>query len=182
MACLCLSLGKLQTAKKLYSAAIDYLRTTKAEESRGLELMSLLRGFASCCMKTGDLNLGQEALKSALAIAESVFRQMSDEAVETASQLRTINELIARDLDHRKRALVASTGGKLNQEERDIAGSSNVTAASFRLPVPLLLRVQSPPPGAKSPQCASQRGQQAARYASIRSGLKQQHRMPAVVL
>ncbi|RSL90975.1 hypothetical protein CEP51_000476 [Fusarium floridanum] len=118
-----LSLGKLQTAKKLFKAAIDHIRATQIEETIAPELVELLRGFASCCVKIGDLGSAQEALKSALATAELVFGQVSDEAVEIASQLKAISDSVTTELEHRKRALVASTGGKRAPAETDPSDS-----------------------------------------------------------
>lgn len=110
-----LSLGKRETAKNLFSAAISHIRTTQVEELGDSSLMRLLRDFAACCSKTGDLTQAEEALKSALVIAETTLGHMSDETVEIASRLRAVSESIATELEHSKRALVASTGNKLSR-------------------------------------------------------------------
>ncbi|RSL61317.1 hypothetical protein CEP53_005156 [Fusarium sp. AF-6] len=128
-----LSLSKLQTAKKLFKAAIDHIRATQIKETIDPELVELLRGFASCCVKIGDLGSAQEALKSALATAELVFGQVSDEAVEIASQLKAISYSVTTELEHRKRALVASTGGKRVPVEMD-PSDSHPTTVTVALP------------------------------------------------
>lgn len=140
-----LSLGKLQSAKKLFSAAIDYLRTTQIEETSDPRHAGLLRDFASCCARTGDLISSQQALKSALAMMEQAFGEMSDEAVEVASRLRAIEETIATEVYNHKRALVASTGEKLSQVERDDSGPSNHRAAPFPAPVSKVDEVSTVP-------------------------------------
>lgn len=128
-----LSLGKLETAKKLFAVAIDHIRTTQAEESSDPELMRLLRGFAECNRKTGDLAMAQEALQSALAIAGPAFGPMSDEAFEIAARLKTVVTSMATDRGHHKRALMASSGCKLRRRgtQSDIANprpsSSTIT-------------------------------------------------------
>ncbi|KAH6983813.1 hypothetical protein EDB80DRAFT_875313 [Ilyonectria destructans] len=115
MAHIYLLIGKYETSKGLFSAAVEYISITQDGESNDVEFLRLLRGLATSCKKTADLAKAEEALQSALAIAESVCGHMSDEAIEIDSQLEAIRERVAVELDHRKRALVASTGGKLNE-------------------------------------------------------------------
>jgi hypothetical protein len=112
-----LSVGKFETSKELFSAAIEYMRTTQECQSDEQELLRLLRGFATSCQKKGDLTDARDALKSALGIAESRCGHMSDEAVEVHSQMKTVNERIAVEMDNRKRVLAASTGGKRRESE-----------------------------------------------------------------
>lgn len=120
-----LSVGKFETSKRLFSAALEYTHTTQEEEPNGLELLRLLRGLATSCQKTGDLTDAQDVLQSALKLAESTCGHMSDEAVEIDSQLKAVRESISVELDNRKRALVASTGDKRGEPETPLTHSHN---------------------------------------------------------
>ncbi|RSL58400.1 hypothetical protein CEP54_007768 [Fusarium duplospermum] len=102
-----LSLGRLETAKKLFSAAIDHIRSTQVGARSDMELIHLLRGFATCCSGTGDLVAAKEALEWALAIEESAFGPLGKEAVHTKALLQNNRLSMAIEQDYRFRKAVA---------------------------------------------------------------------------
>jgi hypothetical protein len=114
MAQIYLTMGQFETSKRLFSAALEYLNVTHEGESDDLTFFQLLSGLATSCHQTRVLAKAEEALQSALKIAESCHGHMSDEAVETATLLRTIRDEIVGESDNHRRALIASTGSKLN--------------------------------------------------------------------
>jgi hypothetical protein len=61
------------------------------------------------------LSKAAELLQAALNKAESIHGHMSEETASINTQLVAVRHAIEVDLGHRKRALVASTGGKLNE-------------------------------------------------------------------
>lgn len=118
------SIGKFETSKKLFSAAVEYTRTNQRGESNERELLPLLRGFGTSCSKTGDLTSAAEALQSALEIARSIGSHGSDEATEIGSELDAVRKRLAIDLENHNRALAASLGDKRMEPDRDCAAPS----------------------------------------------------------
>jgi tetratricopeptide (TPR) repeat protein len=115
MAQIYLAVGHFKNSEKLFSSALEYISITRRDhESDHQDFFQLLRGLAISCQKTGELSKAEEALQSALKIVESLRGHASDEAVEIANQLKTVKHKITLEQGHRKRALIASTGGKLH--------------------------------------------------------------------
>ncbi|OAR01858.1 hypothetical protein LLEC1_01794 [Akanthomyces lecanii] len=94
-------------------------------DARHLEPDELLCGLATSCGRTGDLDEAEEALQSAWTMAESVYGHESDESIKINSQLKDIQEKAARERQHRKRVIIASTGRKLQSADAASNGEDN---------------------------------------------------------
>lgn len=124
-----LSSGNSTKAKKLFSVAINYARSSDLYDRH---LMHLLCGFAKCCRRVGDLDAAKEALESALEIAEGICGYRSEQTLEIVSQLKAVSEGIAMEQDNRQRAAVASTGSKLHEVQSNAAPSSSSSSQPMK--------------------------------------------------
>ncbi|KAJ4265285.1 hypothetical protein NW762_004570, partial [Fusarium torreyae] len=132
-----LASGNSVKAKKLFSVAINFARASDSHDRR---FMRLLCAFSKSCRRVGDLTTAHEALESALEIAEGICGYTSEETLKIVSQLKAVSEGIDMEQNNRQRAVVASTGSKLNNvdpsnSEPSNTGSNNIdrsTSSSSR--------------------------------------------------
>ncbi|KAJ5501242.1 calcium-independent phospholipase [Penicillium expansum] len=96
------------------------------------DTVRLLRGFAICCQQTGDLNAAKEALELALRVDSSLEQRMDDDALEIVSLLKAVRDRLAIDMDHQKRALVASLHSK-QQPTRSVTQGEESYEESYRV-------------------------------------------------
>ncbi|KAF5989253.1 arrestin domain-containing protein [Fusarium coicis] len=126
--CLCgadvyLAMGKSEIAMKLFSWAIEYIRSSSTSDADENILLQLLCGLARSCENRKEFELAEEALSSATTLSERLNGHMCDLTVSLVSQLKAVKAQISTQLENRKRALVASTGPKLVSRMDSSAGS-----------------------------------------------------------
>jgi ankyrin repeat protein len=105
-------------ASSLFASAIKYLEITCAD-NLDEALFPLLCGLAECSKKTGDMTQSEECLRSAGELAVKLYGESSDEAIDLYVELRNVRDHIDMESNHRKRALVASTGPKMAHQRYD---------------------------------------------------------------
>lgn len=129
MAPIYLGVGKFEMAKKRFSLALEHVHITRNNrESNDHDLVRLLRGLAAACKQTGKFSKAVDALQSALKTAESLYGHISGDATEIYSELKSVRERIAIERDHRKRVLIASTGGKRRGQDNHSSSTSSATS------------------------------------------------------
>lgn len=116
LAPLLLSVGEYETAQKLFQNSIEYLETTQEANSEAM-IVSMLRGLARCSRKIGNMARTEECLESAAIIAVNLYGDSSTVAMDIYLELKHIRDHMAVELNHRKRALVASTGPKMARQQ-----------------------------------------------------------------
>ncbi|KAM0345654.1 hypothetical protein ACHAPU_006308 [Fusarium lateritium] len=149
-----LSLGKLQTAKTLFTSAIEYVRQT--QDPNESNLLPLLSGLAKCHEKNKELETAEEVMLSALDIAEVAFGQDDQRTTILTFRLRGIRHRLAVDFDNRERARIAGTGPKLHltpHESADEGPSRSVADLTTDLPTGLSTPQPHYPETASSNRC-----------------------------
>jgi tetratricopeptide (TPR) repeat protein len=104
MAHMFLAVGNFEESRGLFAEAKERMHLSSEIE----DSIRLLRGFAICCQQTGDLNAAKDALELALRMDSSIEQRMDDDALEIISLLKAVRDRLATDVDHQKRALIAS--------------------------------------------------------------------------
>ncbi|KAG5766876.1 hypothetical protein H9Q72_005040 [Fusarium xylarioides] len=115
--CLCgadiyLVVGKSETARILFTTAIDYIRCSSLSDPDEKMLLQLLCGLAKSCENIGEFEMAEEALSSAISVSEDLNGYMNDQIVSLVSRVKALRHHMLADLDNRKRVLIASTGPK----------------------------------------------------------------------
>ncbi|KAF5558268.1 calcium-independent phospholipase A2 [Fusarium napiforme] len=118
-----LSMGKSEIAIKLFTSAIDHIRSSGPGHLDENILLQLLCGLARSCENRREFELAEEALSSAATLSERLNGHMNDLTVSLVSQLKAVRTHMLTQLENRKRALVASTGPKLASRMDSSAGS-----------------------------------------------------------
>lgn len=106
------SLSEVQVARRLFAAAISYTRTQDDKSLGHQQLVTLFHSYGTACARTGGWDNAEDALKTALKMAESAYGHMSDEAVQIGSQLKLLRMSLEDDVDQRRRAVAGMIGPK----------------------------------------------------------------------
>lgn len=103
-----LAVGSFEKSKGLFVEAKERMHLSSNIE----DSIRLLHGLAICSQHTGDLSAANEALEMALRMDSSLEQRMDGDALRIISLLKAVRDRLATDIDHQKRALIASTHPK----------------------------------------------------------------------
>ncbi|KAK5653446.1 hypothetical protein OQA88_8932 [Cercophora sp. LCS_1] len=87
--------------------------------------LELLVGLAICEQKIGNSEVAIDGLKTSLSLAERLFDNFDDRTAEISARLKQLQEKSETDMQHRKAALVASTGVPATKGARNIPQSTH---------------------------------------------------------
>ncbi|KAK5010378.1 hypothetical protein LTR28_010247 [Elasticomyces elasticus] len=114
--------GRLEEAKKGFRAAIESERISQGDSWPSTETsLTLLRGHAAACQKSGDLEVAEELLKSALTLSEKLYDKWDPRTAAISSHLKAVSERRETMLQHHKSAVVSTVDSKLLKEIRHTA-------------------------------------------------------------
>ncbi|RDW73317.1 hypothetical protein BP6252_07224 [Coleophoma cylindrospora] len=106
-------LGKYSVSKDMFASALEYTQTKGNVEWAEEEVLGLTHGLAISYERTGGYAEAEQCFSTALELSERIYGHMSDEAVNINHSLKSVKGRISRELNHRKTALIATTGSKL---------------------------------------------------------------------
>jgi ankyrin repeat protein len=103
-----LAIGSFEKSRGLFVEAKERMQLSSDIK----DSISVLHGLAICSQQTGDLSAANEALELAFKMDRTLEQRMDDDALRIISLMKAVRDRLATDLDHQKRALIASTHPK----------------------------------------------------------------------
>ena len=112
----------MEEAKTNFHTAIEFERISQGDSWPSTETsLTLLRGLAAACQKSGGLEDAAELLKSALALSEKLYDEWDPKTAAISSHLKAVSERRETMLLHHKSAVVATADSKLLEEIQQTA-------------------------------------------------------------